>query len=151
VFRAVIDPGVLIAALISAKGAPRDLLHAWIDGEFELIISSKVLSELERVLARDKFRGYVSLRDAMTYVSLLRRFASIAPDIEPPPRSSPDPGDDYLMALASSQSADFLISGDPHLTGLEHPASLVLSPRAFLNRLTAGSNRSFSYGLIGLP
>lgn len=137
-FRAVIDPGVLIAALISAKGAPRALLQAWIDGEFELIISSKVLAELERVLARDKFRGYVSLRDANAYISLLRRFASLAADIEPPPKASPDPGDDYLVALRSSQSADFLISGDPHLTSLDHPTNPVLSPRAFLNRLRAG-------------
>jgi len=36
VFRAVVDPGVLIAALISSKGLPRALLRACMHGAFEL-------------------------------------------------------------------------------------------------------------------
>ena len=133
--RVVVDPGVLIAALISAKGAPRALLIHWINGAFELSVSSELLSELERVLARDKFRRYVSPRDAQAYVAFLRRFAVIVPHVKPAPRVSPDPGDDYLLAVASAQSADFLVSGDPHLAQLKNTTPEVLSPRAFRNRL----------------
>lgn len=133
--RVVIDPGVLIAALISSKGAPRALLQAWIEGAFELIVSPKLLSELERVLKREKFRNYVGLREVSQYLGLLRRFANIAPDVELTQKLSPDPDDDYLLALAASQSASCLVSGDTHLTDLEQTLIAVLTPRAFLREL----------------
>jgi putative PIN family toxin of toxin-antitoxin system len=135
VYRVVLDPGVLIAALISARGAPRALLRAWVDGAFELLVSPHLLGELGRVLSRPKFRRYVSEREARAYVALLQRFATLQPDVESPPHLTPDPGDDYLLALAQSQSADFLISGDPDLCELKNAEPPVLTPRAFLNRL----------------
>jgi uncharacterized protein len=133
--RVVIDPGVLVAALISPKGAPRALLRAWIEGAFELIVSSKLLSELERVLKREKFRSYVGLREVKQYLALLRRFATIAPDVEVTQTLSPDPDDDYLITLAASQSATSLVSGDTHLTDLKQAPIPVLTPRAFLDEL----------------
>ncbi len=134
-YRVILDPGVLIAALISAKGAPRDLLRAWINGGFELLVSPKLLAELVRVLRRDKFRRYTSEREALAYVSLFQRFATHCADVESPPRLSPDSDDDYLLALAHSQSADYLISGDSHLTQLRNAEPPVLTPRGFLHRL----------------
>lgn len=135
--RVVIDPGVLIAALSSPKGAPRALLQAWIEGAFELIVSSKLLSELERVLKREKFRNYVGLREVSQYLALLRRFATIAPDVEITEKLSPDPDDDYLIGLAASQSATCLVSGDAHLTDLKQSPIPVLTPRALLEQLRA--------------
>ncbi len=133
--RVVIDPGVLVAALISARGAPRELVRAWINGTFELLVSHKLVAELHRVLLRQKFRPYVSEREVKAYVAFLRRFAIECPDGEPAPGLTPDPGDDYLLALAGSQSADFLISGDPHLCEMKNAEPPILTPRAFLNLL----------------
>lgn len=134
-FRLVLDPGVLVAALISAIGAPRELVLSWIEGEFELVVSPMLVSELERVLDREKFRKYVSMRDAKIYVSLFRRFATPAPDLPHPVRVSSDPGDDYLVALAASQAAHYLVSGDPDLTTLKNPGVHIVTPRAMLDLL----------------
>ncbi|MFB3922264.1 MAG: putative toxin-antitoxin system toxin component, PIN family [Terriglobia bacterium] len=134
-YRVVIDPGVLIAALISSRGAPRVLLEAWIDGAFELLVSPTLIDELSRVLRRPKFRPYVSEQEARAYVAFLQRFASLYPDVDLPPRVGPDPGDDYLLALARSQSADVLVSGDRDLCELRNVRPPILTPRAFLNRL----------------
>ena len=134
-FRVVVDPGVLIAALISSKGAPRALLQAWMHGAFELLVSPKLRAELLRVLARHKFRRYFTEREAQTYVAFLERFATLCPDVETPPRCSPDPGDNYLLALARFHSADFLVSGDPDLCQLENTEPPVLTARALLDRL----------------
>lgn len=133
--RVVIDPGVLIAALLSHTGAPRLLIRAWIEGAFELLVSLKLLAELERVLEREKFRQYVSFQEARAYIAFIRRFATMVPDARVVAPVSPDPGDDYLLALAASQSADFLISGDAHLTQLKKAEPRVLTPRAFLTWL----------------
>lgn len=134
-FRVVIDPGVLIAALISSKGAPRRLLEAWIDGAFELVVSPALLSELEQVLHREKFRPYVSIADVRSYVALLKRFATLASDAEALLHFSPDPGDDYLIALATAEVVDYVVSGDAHLTNLKGAPIEILTPREFLNRL----------------
>ena len=135
-WRVVLDPGVLIAAFISAKSAPRALVRAWIDGAFELLVSPKLLAELARVLGRPKFRRYATEREARAFVAFLQRFATLCVDVESPARLSPDPGDDYLLALARSHSANFLVSGDADLCQLEGTEPPVLTPRAFLNRLT---------------
>lgn len=134
-WRVVLDPGVLVAALISKKGAPAQLLLEWRAGHFELAVSPLLLRELGRVLTRDKFRRYVSLDEAEHYVRMILRGATLVEDPPEPPPLTPDPGDDYLMALASAAGARFLVSGDAHLTQLREPVPPVLTPRAFLERL----------------
>jgi predicted nucleic acid-binding protein len=52
---------------------------------------------------------------------------------EPPPIRSPDPGDDYLIALAADVRA-ILVSGDDHLLGLAADMPIV-SPADFLRLL----------------
>lgn len=129
------DPGVLISARISSggSGAPAELLRAWLDGAFDLIVSEKLLEELEWVLQRQKFRRYTTTDETRQYVALLNRLAITMKD--PALENvglTPDRKDDYLVALARASGAHFLISGDAHLTDLEKPNPSVLSPREFL-------------------
>jgi uncharacterized protein len=130
--RVVFDPGVLVSAALSTTGAPARLLEIWKGGGFELVVSEALLGELGRVLLRSKFRRYLTENEVLSYVDRFRRLAIAVPDPEAAPGLTPDPEDDYLVALARSSGAHFLISGDPHLTGLEDPRPRVLTPRAFL-------------------
>lgn len=66
---------------------------------------------------------------------MILRGATLIADPPDPPPLTPDPGDDYLLALASAAGARFLVSGDPHLTQLAEPFPPVLIPRALLDRL----------------
>lgn len=116
--RAVLDPGVFVSALISPSGTPAKLVAQAVAGEFEAIVSPTLIAELDGVLRREKFRPHFDLEAAAEYVSFLRRIATTAPDPEqPPPLRSTDPDDDYLIALAHSQSA-VLVSGDSDLLDL---------------------------------
>jgi len=126
---------VLIAALISGAGAPRVLLQRWLRGDFELVVSPKLLAELERVLLRPKFGPYVTEPEIRAYVALLRRLATIVPDPPLIAELTPDPGDDYLVVLARASGAQTLVSGDRHLCDLVDPIPPVLTPRKFLDRL----------------
>lgn len=129
--RAVLDPGVLVSALITPTGRPAKLLLAARAASFELIVSPRLLNELETVLRREKFRRYVDLDGVTDYLDLLRRDAQLAADAEtPPPIRCDDPDDDYLIALAHSQNAA-LVSGDSDLLELAGRIP-VFSPAEFL-------------------
>ena len=129
--RAVLDPGVLVSALISPAGAPAELLRQVRVGALELVVSPLLLAELEAVLGREKFRRYFDLETARDYLAVLRQEAIAAPDpAGPPPLRSADPGDDYLIALALAESA-CLVSGDAHLLALA-AAAPIFSPADFL-------------------
>lgn len=128
--RAVLDPGVLVSALITPNGRPAQLLAQAHAGEFELVVSPLLLQELEGVLRRDKFRRYVDLDAVAGYLDLLRYVAVDAADPEgPPPLRSTDPDDDYLIALAHSRNA-VLVSGDSDLLELAGSAP-ICSPADF--------------------
>lgn len=50
--RVVVDPNVLISARLSPGGTPARLLTAWMEGQFELVVSPALLVELTGVLDR---------------------------------------------------------------------------------------------------
>jgi uncharacterized protein len=133
--RVVLDPNVLISARLSPNGTPGRLLTAWIDGQFELVVSPKLLAELAGVLDRPKFRRWLTAEEACEYVGRLRTGAILIDDPSKVTLSTPDPDDDYLVALAQKANADCLVSGDGDLTGLAEPQPSVLTPRAFLESL----------------
>jgi uncharacterized protein len=131
--RVVLDPSVLVSALIAPDGAPARLLAETRTGDLELIVSPHLLVELEQVLRRETFRRYADLDAVGTYVELLRGEAVSAPDPDaPPPLRSADPDDDYLIALAHGEKA-VLISGDSHLLDLSGQAP-ICSPADFWAR-----------------
>jgi len=79
--RAVLDPNVIISALISSKGTPAAALSAWHDGAFELVVSPMLLAELRRALTYPKLRRRIDPADAD---ALLGWIAASAVRIEDP-------------------------------------------------------------------
>jgi putative PIN family toxin of toxin-antitoxin system len=132
VLRVVADPGILASAVIASAGPPAQIVDRWRSGEFDLVVSPKLLAELEEVLLRPKFHAVVEEGDARAYVDALAAEAVLVAD---PERVTADPDDDYLVALAVAAGADALVSGDVHLTELVDAPVTVLTPRQVLERL----------------
>ena len=131
--RAVLDPNVIISALLSPSGNPARVLRAWQQGEFELIVSPSLLEELARALAYPKLRRRITEEDARAVIQWLTEVATVVSDPEAqPPVHSADPGDDYLIALAAARQA-ILVSGDRDLLNLSDEIP-VFSPAAFLDQ-----------------
>ncbi|MBA2522563.1 MAG: putative toxin-antitoxin system toxin component, PIN family [Solirubrobacterales bacterium] len=132
--RAVLDPNVLISAVLSENGPPAELLRRWQRGEFDLVISAELVAELARALAYPKLRKLVPEAVAAAYVDMVRESGSMNERIGAIPAvRSRDPGDDYLIALAMAADA-LLISGDADLLSLADRAPIE-TPRQFLQRL----------------
>lgn len=129
--RAILDLNVIISSLLSPDGAPANVLRAWLEGRFELILSPALLKELERALAYPKLAERVRQEESEALVEWLRREGIVVEEPEQKPGSrSEDPGDDYLLALAEWERAT-LVSGDKHLLALAGELP-VLTPREFL-------------------
>jgi putative PIN family toxin of toxin-antitoxin system len=124
--RAVLDPNILIAALLSRRGAPAQLVSRWLAGDFELVVSERLVSELDRALPYPKLRSRISADEASAFVALLGHGALLGDD-------PVDPGDDYLLALAEQERA-VLVSGDQHLLALADELP-IQTARAFLDSL----------------
>ena len=132
--RAVLDVNVIVSALLSRAGAPAELLRAWNRGEYDLVVSRLLLAELERTLNYPKLRDRIRPDEARSLLQWLETSATVAGDPKgPPPIGSPDPGDDYLIALAAEARA-VLVSGDKHLLGLAADMP-IMSPDRFLQLL----------------
>jgi putative PIN family toxin of toxin-antitoxin system len=139
--RAVLDPNVIVSALISPQGVPAKILREWLDGGYDLVASPLLLAEIERVLDYPKLRERVSKVEARELVELLRRGADLRADPRHTPRvRSADPGDDYLIVLAAASQA-VLVSGDRHLLSLSDDLP-VYSPAQFLDMIPGSDETS---------
>lgn len=140
--RAVLDPNVLISAFVSRRGGAPDLIvRAWRDGAFDLIVSTRLVDELTVVLGRDKFALQAAEGRAEAYIGALVADGVSVADPDDVPHLSPDPDDDYLIALARAAHADAIVSGDGHLLGLNDLVPTVLTPRRFVQRFLTADPR----------
>jgi len=77
------------------------------------------LSELGRVLERDKFDRYIRRADRLHFVSIVRKHALIVPlsdsSLSPVIPSCRDPKDNVFLALAAAAQADVIVSSDDDL------------------------------------
>jgi uncharacterized protein len=132
--RAVLDPNVIVSGLLSS-GTTAAVMNAWLDRRaFEPIVCPQLLSELEEVLARPKFE-FLDRALVVQLVERLRNEAELTEDPIVEPGVTPDPDDDYLVALARQVGADCLVSGDPHLKQAALTDMEVVTPAEFLDRL----------------
>jgi predicted nucleic acid-binding protein len=67
---AVVDPSVLVSAFLGrADAAPGQLVRAWRDAHFTMIVCPLLLDELAEVLARPKFERWASEDRGPAYVA----------------------------------------------------------------------------------
>jgi putative PIN family toxin of toxin-antitoxin system len=107
----VIDTNILISALLVNTSLPGHLVTLWEDGQFDLLTSREQLDELMRVTRYGKIRARLSPALAGRFINEFRNLAIMVTNL-PVVTVSPDPYDNYLLAIASAGGADFLLTGD---------------------------------------
>lgn len=132
--RAVVDVNVLISGVLSASGSSAEILRSSREGLFELVVSEMLLAELTRTLGYPKLRRRIPPEKAAAFATWMRDHATVVEDpASPPPISSRDPDDDYLLALAISRRA-YLVTGDQDLLALSTDLP-ILTPAQFTVKL----------------
>lgn len=135
--RFILDPNVLVSAVV-ASGVSRRLLDAWrLERRYEVIVCPLLIEELDEVLRRPRFHTVITGGELQVLLPLLRREATLVDDPADVPAVTPDPDDDYLVALARREQVDALVSGDGDLTQMHDLQPPVLSPAEALAFLDA--------------
>lgn len=109
--RIVLDTNIFLSALISPGGPPASIVAAWLARRFVLISHPIQLDELRGVTRRDKLRSLIQPAEVGRRVNQIKRLAEF-PSTLPSVRRSPDPDDDFLLALCEAAQADRLVTGD---------------------------------------
>ena len=135
--RVVLDTNIIVSALIAPAGIPAAILDAWLDGKSTLLICAALVEELRGTLQKPRVAELVKPHKAGRPVNLVQKLAG---DIDPLPsvERSPDPTDDFLLALSEAGDADYLVTGDK--SGLlrlgRHKATRIVSAGEFAALLT---------------
>jgi putative PIN family toxin of toxin-antitoxin system len=130
--RVVLDTNILVSALIAPAGKPAAIYNAWEASKFTLLTCATQLDELRATLHKPKVAELIKPYKAGRLVNQIKKLAE---DIDPlpPVKCSPDPTDDFLLALSEAGEADYLVKGDK--SGLlvlgRHHATRIVSAREF--------------------
>jgi uncharacterized protein len=133
--RVVLDTNVLISALLVAASPSAQLLNHWRQGRYDLLTAEPQIEELRRVSRYPRIRERLKPALAGRLINELRELAMMVTEL-PLVEVSRDPYDNYLLSIAQSGRADYLISGDKRdlLSLYQHAGTQIRSVRGFLTK-----------------
>jgi putative PIN family toxin of toxin-antitoxin system len=133
--RVVLDVNVLVSAFISAGGSPGKILDLWEQEQFDLVVSSPILEELERVIHYPKIQQKYNLPEEHID-KVLGLIGNQAIAVNPSKKLyviERDPSDNRYLECAKEGSASYIVTGDKHLLDLkEYNGIMILTPTGFL-------------------
>ena len=132
--QAIIDTNILVSALIKPEGTVGPVLHRLRDGDYEIVLSEQLLTELVDVLNRPRIKEKYGLdtEDIETVLALLLLRGRIVSPVERVDVCR-DPKDNMFLEAALTAEADVIVSGDEDLLVLDSFRSIpVIGPAAFL-------------------
>ena len=131
--RVVLDTNIMVSAIMIQTGNPAALYRAWQQRQFTLLTCAEHLDELRAALRKPAIAERIRPYKAGSLVNEIKKLAESVQEL-PRIRRSPDPTDDFLLALAEAGRADYLVSGDKSglLALAHHKGTRIVSARAFV-------------------
>lgn len=135
----VLDTNVLVSALLSPRSTPAQILRLVLDGVLNLAISHDILEETYRVvryprLVRLMKKNGVAPNEIYFVIERLSAIAVVTPGELMLDVIRDDPSDNKILACAVEGEADYIISGDRHLTDLkEFQGITIIKPVIFIS------------------
>lgn len=134
---AVLDTNVILAALLSRRGASFEILLRLRRGEWRLVLSNHLLLEYEEVLKRNAASLALTHEEIDNFLNAICQAAvCFQLPVGPPPRL-PDADDEPLLRLAETSRARYITTHNlRHLAPAATYGVAVLPPRHFLRILS---------------
>jgi putative PIN family toxin of toxin-antitoxin system len=140
VIRAVFDTNVLASGAIAITGPVAALIDGWRRGEVEIVVSSHILGELDRVLSNAYFVVRLDGNTRDEFLSLARTTTTVVAITAPIPNVASTQDDNLVLATAESADVPYLGTGDAELLRVQqYKGTVILSPRQLYNLLEIGA------------
>jgi predicted nucleic acid-binding protein len=135
---AVLDTNVILASLLSKRGASFEILQRLRRGEWRLVLSNHLLFEYEEVLKRNATTIGLTLNEVDLYLNAICQAADCVALAAPQPPRLPDPDDEPLLRLAETSGVRLITTHNlRHVRAAAAHGVTVLPPREFLRMLCA--------------
>ena len=134
--RVILDTNILLSAFFKTDSPPNLLVHAWMDGRFDLLSISAQIEEITRIARYPHIRKLIHPAEIGWLINRLRDRATLLTDL-PTLDISPDPGDNFLFAMAEAGAATHLVTGDKSgvLTFRKHLSTRTVTARQMIDFL----------------
>ena len=134
--RVVLDTNVIVSGLIKPAGVPGQIVTAWRNGAFRLVLPEFLLEEIAATLMRPKLARVIGWPPATAdrFVLELRAACDVVEPAVLPLDYPRDPDDIPVLATLIAGKADVLVTGDADLLVLRGQFP-VEAPREFVQRL----------------
>ncbi len=132
----VVDTNILISYLLVPNSQPAKIVALWQSGKFDILTAHPQIDELTKATRYPKIKERISTALAGRLINQLRDL-SIMVDYLPKLDISPDPCDNYLLAIAGSGSADYLVTGDKRdlLSIKKYDGTTIITVSDFLKQI----------------
>ncbi len=131
--RVVLDTNVMVSALLF-RGELSRLYALWKKKAFKIAASKEIIEEYIRVLAYPRFKLTEGEIETILQEELLPYIdpVTVSEDVT---GACEDPDDDKFLACAVAARADFVISGDAHLTKMKkYEGCQIITAKEFLRK-----------------
>ncbi len=135
---AVLDTNILVSGASITSTPPGQILNAWREGKFELVVSSYIIDELKRTFQKPYFQSHLTAEDISSFMDLLQNETTITPITAKVEGIATHLEDDLILATAVSAKADYLVTGDGPLlrkVGNSYQSTKLVTPNEFLQIL----------------
>lgn len=133
--KAVLDTNLIVSASFHLASIPAQVLDAWLDKQYHLIISPAVTQEYRQVLFRERIRkrSRWSVEDTNEFLTRISRASEIQVPGKLAISASRDADDNKFLVAAVEGKADYIVTGDDDLLIL-HPFRniKIIRPAEFL-------------------
>ncbi len=142
--RVVLDANQYVSALLKPRSNPAKIVRLVYEGGLTLLLSPAILDELHRVLVYPKIKKLHrrTAEEIERFFRTLEKVAVMTSGILSVSVIMEDPSDNIYLACAEEGGADFIVSGDHHLSDLKTFRGIpIVNPATFL-KLMAEQDKS---------
>jgi putative PIN family toxin of toxin-antitoxin system len=133
--KVVLDTNVLVSAYLVPGGKPARILSLARQGKLTICLSPPILSEVKQTLLRPKLQKIhkATAKEIERFLKALTSVVVMTAGTEEVDAVKDDPDDNKILACALEGEANFIVSGDHHLTDMKVFQNIpIVNPDAFL-------------------
>jgi putative PIN family toxin of toxin-antitoxin system len=134
--KVLLDTNIFLSGLISPDGVPGQIVQAWREAKFEIVLSEYVLEEIGRVLCYPKIKSRLKWdqKKIEQFLFLLKMKSVLIEPLGIEANVSRDKKDNPILSCFLASKADYLVTGDKDILSLSNQYPAIIKPAVFFSK-----------------